>query len=210
MSNRTRPIVVIPGDDPQQIANSSPLERLREIAELKVYRTRPASLAEQVERAKDAEVLINSRGHLRWPAEALAQLPRLRFITTVSIGTDAIDLSAAQKQGIVVANIPGRTAPVVAEGVRLYLKRSDGTNWDNDDGEGDIALSAEDKLRNCLYVGTITVDEAAADIAMSQEWIVETLAREIAPIVFNDTVDNLQATNNLSFVDIMPYDDEIQ
>ncbi len=115
MLNRTRPLVVIPGDDPQQIANSSPLEQLRRIAELKVYRTRPESLVEQVERAKDAEVLINSRGHLRWPAEALAQLPKLRFITTVSIGTDAIDLSAAQKQGIVVSNIPGRTAPVVAE-----------------------------------------------------------------------------------------------
>lgn len=115
MSNRTKPLVVIPGDDPQQIANSSPLERLRKIAELKVFRTRPESLVEQVERAKDAEVLINSRGQLRWPAEALAQLPRLRFITTVSIGTDAIDLSAAREQGIVVANIPGRTASVVAE-----------------------------------------------------------------------------------------------
>ena len=115
MSKHTRPLVVIPGDDPEQIAESPQLERLRKIADVNVHQTYPASLAEQVERVKDAVVLINSRGHLRWSAEALAPLSKLQFITTVSIGTDAIDLSAARKQGIVVANIPGRTAPVVAE-----------------------------------------------------------------------------------------------
>ena len=37
------------------------------------------------------------------------------MITVCGIGTDAIDLAAAKELGIVVCNIPGRTAPIVAE-----------------------------------------------------------------------------------------------
>src|SRR5437867_8488523 len=37
------------------------------------------------------------------------------MISTCSIGTDAVDLAAARELGIVVSNIPGQTAPVVAE-----------------------------------------------------------------------------------------------
>src|SRR5262249_42930591 len=40
--------------------------------------------------------------------------PRLKMITACGIGTDAIDLEAAQELGIVVCNLPGRTAPIVA------------------------------------------------------------------------------------------------
>ena len=108
-------IVVIPADDPVQIGDSPHLERLRPRAELHVFRDRPSSPDEQVERVKDADILINSRGQVKWPAPLLARLPRLKMITTCSIGTDSIDLEAARERGIVVSNIPGRTAPVVAE-----------------------------------------------------------------------------------------------
>ena len=37
------------------------------------------------------------------------------MIAVCGIGTDAIDLEAARRQGIVVSNIPGQTAPIVAE-----------------------------------------------------------------------------------------------
>jgi len=82
---------------------------------LRIFRDRPSSLAEQVERAGDAELMINSRGSMTWAADQLAALPRLRMISTCSIGVDAIDLGAAARQDIVVSNVPGRTAPVVAE-----------------------------------------------------------------------------------------------
>ena len=39
------------------------------------------------------------------------------------------------------------TAPVVDEQVDIYLKTSDGTSPDNDDGTGDAAVSAQDKLK---------------------------------------------------------------
>jgi phosphoglycerate dehydrogenase-like enzyme len=110
-----RPVIAIPADDPVQIANSPRLEQLRPRGELRIYHDRPSSLEEQLERVRDAEVLINSRGQVKWPRPLLEQLPRLKMVTTCSIGTDSIDLDAARDQGIVVSNIPGRTAPVVAE-----------------------------------------------------------------------------------------------
>jgi phosphoglycerate dehydrogenase-like enzyme len=110
-----KPKLVVPGDDPLMIADSQHLERLADSVELHVYRERPTSLAEQIERAVDAEFMINSRGSMTWSATDLAALPRLRMISTCSIGVDSVDLIAAAKQGIIVSNVPARTAPVVAE-----------------------------------------------------------------------------------------------
>ena len=110
-----RPTLVIPSDDPVQIGHSPHLERLRQRAEVVLHATRAAGTDEQLRRAEPADILINSRGYLKWPGELLRQLPRLRMVSTCSIGTDAIDLAAAHELGIVVSNIPGQTAPVVAE-----------------------------------------------------------------------------------------------
>ncbi|MEQ8790350.1 MAG: phosphoglycerate dehydrogenase [Pirellulaceae bacterium] len=108
-------MIVIPADEPVQIGDSPQLDRLREAAEVKLYRDRPASSEELVRRVQEADVMINSRGHVKWPAELLSQLPRLKMMSTCSIGTDSIDLQQATRQGVIVSNIPGRTAPVVAE-----------------------------------------------------------------------------------------------
>jgi phosphoglycerate dehydrogenase-like enzyme len=109
------PTIVVPSDCPVQIAGSPHLERLRKLARVTVYDNRPADADEQVSRAEPADILINSRGYLKWHGELLRRLPRLRMISTCSIGTDSIDLAAARELGIVVSNIPGKTAPVVAE-----------------------------------------------------------------------------------------------
>ena len=77
--------------------------------------TDPETDAEKLRRAEDADILINSRGIVKWPAEILHQLPELKLISLCSIGTDMIGLEAAKKRGITVCNQPGRTAPVVAE-----------------------------------------------------------------------------------------------
>lgn len=110
-----RVTIVVPGDDPAQIQGSGHLERLRAHGDVAVYTDRPSSPEEQVQRARDAEILLNSRGAVKWPGELLRQLPRLRMITVFGIGTDSIDLAAARERGVVVCNIPGKTAPVVAE-----------------------------------------------------------------------------------------------
>jgi D-3-phosphoglycerate dehydrogenase len=108
-------LIVIPGDDPVQIAGSPHLERLRAYGEVVLHRDRPTDDDEKLRRAAHATVLINSRSAVKWPAALLRRLSRLRFITVAGIGTDAIDLDAARQHDIVVSNIPGRTASIVAE-----------------------------------------------------------------------------------------------
>ena len=115
MDGSTRPTIVIPGDDPTQLTGSPHLERLHAVGDVRLFADRPETDAEKISRAADAEVLINTRSIVTWPGSVLEQLPRLRFITVCGIGTDAVDLEAAKRMGIVVSNIPGKTAPVVAE-----------------------------------------------------------------------------------------------
>ena len=108
-------VIVIPGDDPPQLQGSPHLERLRAHGEVILHTDRPATSEEKVRRARGATCLINSRSGVKWPGEVLRQLPELRLFATCGIGTDAIDLQAARELGIAVCNIPGRTAPIVAE-----------------------------------------------------------------------------------------------
>jgi phosphoglycerate dehydrogenase-like enzyme len=115
MATRDRVVIVVPGDDPPQIQGSPHLDRLKPWGEVQLYTDRPKSVDEQLARAKDAVCLVNTRGAVKWPADALRALPKLRMATVCGIGTDAFDLVVAQELGIVVCNIPGRTAPIVAE-----------------------------------------------------------------------------------------------
>ncbi len=107
--------IVVPGDEPVQIAGSPHLERLAGYGDVMLYDTRPASLEEKIERVKDADVIMNTRGAVAWGELEFSQLPKLKMVTTCSIGTDMFDLEAAKKHGIVICNQPGRTASVVAE-----------------------------------------------------------------------------------------------
>ncbi len=111
----SRPIILVPGDDPPQIQGSPHLDRLREHGEVVLYDTRPKDDAEKLARAREATIIINSRGQVKWSGDLIRQLPKLRMMTVCGIGTDAIDLAAAREHDVVVCNIPGRTAPVVAE-----------------------------------------------------------------------------------------------
>ena len=115
MRTQDRVVIVVPGDDPPQIQGSSQLDRLRPFGEVVVHTDRPRTLEEKLARARDAVCLVNTRGAVKWPAEALRALPRLRMATVCGIGTDAFDLPVARELGIVICNIPGKTAPIVAE-----------------------------------------------------------------------------------------------
>ncbi len=107
--------IVIPGDDPPQIADSPALERLASRGEVVVHRDRPASDEEKLARVRDAEVILNSRSAITWREPEFTELPKLGLIATCSVGTDAIDLVAAKERGIIVSNQPGVNAPFVAE-----------------------------------------------------------------------------------------------
>ena len=107
--------IVVPGDSPPQIQGSPHLQRLEPYGDVVLYTDRPETPGEQIRRAEDADILINSRGIVKWPDEILCQLSKLKLISLCSIGTDMIGLDEAKKRGITVCNQPGRTAPVVAE-----------------------------------------------------------------------------------------------
>ena len=107
--------IVVPGDAPVQIAGSPHLEKLRPYGDVVLYDTRPASVAEKIARVQDAEVIMNTRGAVTWGEAEFSRLPKLKMITTCSIGTDMFDLDVAKARGIAICNQPGRTAPVVAE-----------------------------------------------------------------------------------------------
>jgi phosphoglycerate dehydrogenase-like enzyme len=110
-----RVVIVVPGDFPPQVQGSPHLDRLKPYGEVILYTDRPKTPDEQLARARDAVCLMNTRGAVKWPAELLRALPRLRMATVCGIGTDAFDLRVARELGIVVCNVPGKTAPLVAE-----------------------------------------------------------------------------------------------
>jgi D-3-phosphoglycerate dehydrogenase len=115
MTSTERLNFVVPGDYPPQIQGSSHLDRLEPYGDVSLYTDRPATMDEQLERVKDAHVILNTRGAVQWHRDALGQLSNLRLIATCSIGTDMLDLVAAKEMGIVVSNQPGKIAPYVAE-----------------------------------------------------------------------------------------------
>lgn len=107
--------IAIPGDDPPQLQGSPHLDRLRSVGTVVLHVDRPADDDEKVRRAAGAACLINSRSAVKWPGSVLRRLPELRMVTVCGIGTDSIDVETARQLGIVVCNVPGQTAPIVAE-----------------------------------------------------------------------------------------------
>ncbi len=96
------------------------------------------------------------------------------------------------------------TAPVVGETVRIYLSTSDGTEEDGQVGTADAALSAEDKLKNLHSIGMLIVDVATVDIDFTASGVCTIPTRYVSPVIFNGTVDNLQATNDTGEITLTP------
>lgn len=74
---------------------------------------------EIVSRSIDADaVLINK---VAIDAEAIARLPKLKYIGVTATGTNIVDLAAAKARGIVVTNVPGYGTQSVAQLVFAHL-----------------------------------------------------------------------------------------
>ena len=99
--------IVIPGDDPVQIAGSPELKRLEPYGETILYTDHPSTMEEKINRVKDAEIIVNSRNTVTWSENDFSLLPKLKMITTCSIGTDAYDLKAAKARGIIIMQPAG-------------------------------------------------------------------------------------------------------
>ena len=107
------------------------------------------------------------------------------------------------------------TAPVLGETVDFYLKPSGSdasatAHPANDDGTGDIAVSAEDKLRNLQWIGSIVVDEAVADREMVARGAVYLTARGYNVVMWNSTADALTNDVDENGFYMTPIPDEVQ
>jgi glycerate dehydrogenase len=90
---------------------------LRKLGEVEVFDRTPAD--QVVARAAGAEVVFTNKTPLS--AEALGQLPALRYIGVLATGYNIVDVAAAKARGIVVANIPTYGTASVAQFVFALL-----------------------------------------------------------------------------------------
>lgn len=90
---------------------------LGKLGELTVYdRTAPEQL---LDRAQDAEVLLTNKVII--DANAMAVLPKLRYIGVLATGYNVVDIAEAHRRGIVVTNIPAYSTMSVAQMVMAHL-----------------------------------------------------------------------------------------
>jgi len=66
-----------------------------------------------VERCQDAEMVLTNKVAIS--AEAMAQLPQLRYIGVMATGFNIVDLDEARRRGIVVTNVPAYSTASVAQ-----------------------------------------------------------------------------------------------
>lgn len=103
----------VPDNFPVVYSDDHPaLQPLRDRGEVIMYSTRLQSTAELIERMRGAAAVINVRAYSKFTPEVFDALPELKFITVMGTGYDNIDLAAAKRHGVVVANTP--TAPTIS------------------------------------------------------------------------------------------------
>ena len=134
-----------------------------------------------------------------------------RYGADKNFGVGAV---AARYMWLAQVQFDSATAPVVGETIDIYLRTApDGDNYDNDDPVGDAAVSAEDKLKNLWFLGSIIVDEAVVDVPMQTSGgPIEIGAEKVAPVFWNASADNLDddvSTTDLKFI-LIPVPLEIQ
>jgi hypothetical protein len=102
------------------------------------------------------------------------------------------------------------TEPIVGETVDVYLSTSDGAEEDGQVGVINAALSAEDKLSNLMFLGSLVVDVATIDIDFTASGVCSISTRYVCPVIFNNTQESLQATNDTGEFTLTPIPMEAQ
>ena len=96
------------------VQSPAELEPLRRLGRVDFHEGPPRDRAELIERVRDADAVVLDYSEM--DAEVLRACPRLRFISFLGIGyASCIDVEAATRQGITVANTPDYGSTSVAE-----------------------------------------------------------------------------------------------
>ncbi len=92
-------------------------ENLKSLGELVVYDRTDAS--DTIIRASDTKYLITNKTTI--DESVMNALPNLKYIGLMSTGTNAADLEAAKKRGIIVSNIPAYSTDSVAQLIFTFI-----------------------------------------------------------------------------------------
>jgi D-3-phosphoglycerate dehydrogenase len=107
--------VCVPDDAPPVLASSGAWKDLNARARVFYHASLPASEDELIERIGTAEVVLNIRSSVKFSERVFVSCPTLRIVSVWGTGTDHVDLAAAARHGVAVANTPGVAAAAVAE-----------------------------------------------------------------------------------------------
>lgn len=86
-------------------------------------------------------------------------------------------------------------APAVGEQVSVYLRTSDGTVPDHDEGTGDVAVTSG-RERNMMALLPVNAIAASSTIIMARAGLIVLPQRWVAPVFFNRAGAALHATAN--------------
>jgi len=109
------PLVSIPDDAPPVLATSAAFPALRAFAEIDYHDTLPGSEDALIDRIRHADAVLNIRSSTGFTERVLAACPQLRLVSVWGTGTDHVDVAAAARHNIAVANTPGVSATSIAE-----------------------------------------------------------------------------------------------
>ena len=107
--------VIVCGDLEGEIEKSGELSKLEALGSIEVFNELDPPREVLIRRLRGARAVLEFRGRAALDEETLRQLPDLEMIA--STGPHRIDIEAATRLGIVVANAPGVSTPAVAEHV---------------------------------------------------------------------------------------------
>lgn len=160
-------------------------------------------------------VKVNEEAPITWLSSTGTRVITLTSLATLTGRQGAIydfGVAARTLRWAWRAWVQFATTPVLAEAVRIYWKSAEASaaHPDNDDGTGDAAVSAVDKLNNLKFLGSIIVDEAAQDIEMVASGVLDINPSQGMPVFWNATVDSLTATALEHGFSLTPLPMEIQ
>jgi phosphoglycerate dehydrogenase-like enzyme len=113
-------IVILDGID----IGAEYLARLERRGDVQAYAGVPATTDEIVERARGAEIVLNS--WTRMGRDVFERLPDLRLVSLAASGVDYVDVAAAAAHGVTVCSVPHYATTAVAEralGLMLSVAR---------------------------------------------------------------------------------------
>tara|TARA_A100001037_G_C15153857_1_gene641889 strand:- start:15378 stop:16331 length:954 start_codon:yes stop_codon:yes gene_type:complete len=108
-------LIVVPDDFPSVVSGTQIEEKLNEIAETKIFCSKPENDEQLIERVQDADAIINIRAFCKFDKTFFQKVNNLKIISIWGTGTDHVDLNAAKQKNVAITNTPGVAAISVAE-----------------------------------------------------------------------------------------------